>query len=101
MDNAFKIVLSIHIAFGTVALIIAPLAMMTVKGGRWHRRWGEIYFWAMAGVAVSATVTAFSVVNFQFFPYFWRWLGPTIIGVPGIILWRLYYARKFAKQRAA
>src|SRR5690349_2206427 len=56
MDNVFRTVLGVHIVFGTVALIIAPLAMLTVKGGRWHRRWGKIYFWTMAGVAISATV---------------------------------------------
>lgn len=216
MNDTFKVFLSIHSAFGAAALIIAPLAMLTVKGGLWHRRWGRIYFWAMAGVALSAvvlcwlrsglflflvavfsfylaltgytvlrrkkpddranpldwcaavavalvsgglimtgalaadpgqrwvrltfgciglllglidirsffrpstrdrawwfahmtrflaayvaTVTAFSVVNFKFLPYFWRWLWPTLIGTVGITVWRLYYARKFAKQRTA
>jgi uncharacterized membrane protein len=216
MDNVFRIVLCVHITFGAVALVIAPLAMVTAKGGLWHRRWGKTYFWAMAGVSVSAlvmcwlrsglflfliaifsfylaltgysvlrrkkptdragaldwcaaialsiaglgllvtcllakdpgkqwvrgifggislllgisdirqlfkpplrdrawwfshmsrflgayiaTVTAFSVVNFQFLRYSWRWLWPTVIGVPGILLWRRYYAKKFAKQRDA
>jgi uncharacterized membrane protein len=216
MNNPFRLVLSAHIVFGTVALIIAPLAMITVKGGLWHRRWGKIYFWAMAGVALSAavmcwlrsglflfliaifsfylaltgysvlrrkrpedkagaidwcaalavllagagliasgalatdegerrvrivfgvialllggsdirsffrppmrdrawwfshmtrfigayvaTVTAFSVINLRFLPYMWCWLWPTALGVIGIVLWRRYYARKFARQRAA
>ena len=52
----FVPVRAIHIVFGAVALFIAPLAMVTVKGGLWHRRWGKLYFWAMAGVAVTATV---------------------------------------------
>jgi uncharacterized membrane protein YfcA len=56
MSNLFKLALGVHIAFGTVALIIAPLAMTTAKGGPWHRRWAKIYFWAMAGMALSATV---------------------------------------------
>src|SRR5215510_13385750 len=56
MDDLFKYVRAVHIVFGSVALVIAPLAMITVKGGLWHRRWGKIYFWAMAGVAVTATV---------------------------------------------
>ena len=216
MDKLFRIILWVHIPFGAVALVIAPLAMITAKGGVWHRRWGKIYFWAMAGVSVSAlvmcwlqtglfmfliaifsfylaltgysalrrkkptdrasaldwcaaiallmagtgllvtcllttdpskrwvrgifggisllfglsdirqllkpplrdrawwfshmtrflgayiaTVTAFSVVNFQFLPYSWRWLWPTAIGIPGILLWRRYYAKKFARQRSA
>src|SRR5215813_6590925 len=44
----------IHISAGTIALFLAPLAMLTVKGGRAHRRWGKIYFWAMAVVAATA-----------------------------------------------
>lgn len=55
----FVPVRAIHIVFGSVALFIAPLAMITVKGGLWHRRWGKLYFWAMAGVAVTATVMCY------------------------------------------
>jgi uncharacterized membrane protein len=56
MKNLFNIALAIHILFAATALVIAPLAMVTVKGGLWHRRWGKIYFWSMAGVALSATL---------------------------------------------
>jgi uncharacterized membrane protein len=216
-DRIFHFALLLHIVNGTVALVIAPLAMITVKGELWHRRWGKIYFWAMSGVAVTAvvmcfirsgiflflvaifsfylaltgytvlrrkkpedrpgtldwlaavamllagivfvatgaldadlgrerwlrlafgsgalllsttdirrffkpaqskrawmyehmgrflgayiaTVTAFSVVNFQFLPYLWRWLWPTAIGVPLIFVWRAYYKRKFAREAHA
>jgi hypothetical protein len=31
----------IHILAGPLALIVAPGAMLTVKGGRAHRRWGR------------------------------------------------------------
>jgi uncharacterized membrane protein len=48
----------IHISAGMVALALAPLAMLTVKGGRAHRRWGTIYFWSMAVVASTALVLA-------------------------------------------
>jgi len=48
----------IHISAGTLALVLAPLAMLTVKGGRAHRRWGKIYFWSMAVVAATAVVLA-------------------------------------------
>ena len=44
----------IHIVAGTLALGLAPAAMLTVKGGRAHRRWGKIYFWSMAVVAATA-----------------------------------------------
>jgi len=56
MESLMRMLLSLHIAAGTVALIVAPAAMLTVKGGRAHRRWGVIYFWSMALVALTAVV---------------------------------------------
>src|SRR6478735_1918032 len=212
MNEAFGPIRLIHILAGAIALVIGPLAMITFKGGRWHRRWGKIYFWAMATVALTAlimcwlrsglflflvaifsfylaltgytvlrrktpqdrpqpldwiaalivclasvtliayggfwvqssarwiclafgiiglllggseiksflrppidkrawyyahmirflaayvaTVTAFSAVNFSFLPTIWRWLWPTLIGIPAIKLCKHYYQRKFTK----
>ncbi len=57
---ARSIWLGIHIAAGFVALFMAPAAMLTQKGGKSHRRWGKIYFWAMAVVAATATVVVFA-----------------------------------------
>jgi Predicted membrane protein (DUF2306) len=54
--SIFNAVRPIHIFFGSIALFVAPAAMLTAKGGLWHRRWGKIYFWSMAGVAVTAVV---------------------------------------------
>jgi hypothetical protein len=54
--SVFRIVLSIHISFGAIALFVAPAAMLTHKGGLWHRRWGKIFFWAITGVAITAVV---------------------------------------------
>jgi uncharacterized membrane protein len=211
-----------HIASGGVAFVCAPVALLTAKGGRTHRRWGKIYFWAMAGVAGTAlvlsialpivflalvavfsfyaafsayrilflkdlargdrarwfdwaaalvtfassaalawigyarprlvpgtgviaivfgvigmllaarsmatflqppeekqfwwylhmrgmiasyiaAVTAFVVVNLapRFGNQWWIWLGPAMIGVPGIIVWQNYYQKKFRKQTTA
>lgn len=56
MFTTFRVVLMIHILCGGVALFVAPGAMLTRKGGPWHRRWGKIYFWSMAVVACSAVV---------------------------------------------
>jgi hypothetical protein len=54
VDTAMRVALWIHILAGTVALFLAPGALLTVKGGPAHRRWGKIYFWAMTVVAVTA-----------------------------------------------
>lgn len=207
----FAIALAIHIIFGGIALFVAPAAMLTRKGGLWHRRWGKIFFWSMAVVAATAivmslirsglffllialfsfylaftgyrvlsrktarqcaermdwvaaavmlsgsaalivygvyltltsnfgtvpiifgaigflltaadiraflnhpadkqawwythmtrmlaayiaTVTAFSVVNFQFLPPVVRWLWATVVGTLGIVVWTKYYRKKF------
>jgi uncharacterized membrane protein len=50
--------LGMHIAAGITAFIMAPFALATAKGGPAHRRWGRIYFWAMAVVAATALVLA-------------------------------------------
>jgi len=50
--------LAVHIAAGASAFALAPLALLTAKGGKAHRRWGKIYFWSMAVVAVTALVMA-------------------------------------------
>ncbi len=47
-----------HILAGFTAFFIAPIPLLTAKGGKTHRRWGQIYFWAMAVVAITAMVLA-------------------------------------------
>ncbi len=59
MNNVFRALLVFHICAGAIALVVAPGAMVTVKGGRWHRRWGKIYFWAMMVIAATGAVMSF------------------------------------------
>jgi len=56
-----RILLALHIACGITAFVCAPVALLTAKGGKTHRRWGKIYFWAMAGVAVTALTLSFAL----------------------------------------
>ena len=58
MGDVADMLLPLHILAGFVALVVAPGAMVARKGGRWHRRWGKVYFWAMAAVALTAVVLA-------------------------------------------
>jgi len=48
--------LALHITAGSGAFVLAPLALVTAKGGKAHLRWGKIYFWCMAIVAFTALV---------------------------------------------
>lgn len=45
-----------HIIAGSAGLVVAPLAMLVRKGGDWHRRWGILFFYAMAVVALTAII---------------------------------------------
>jgi hypothetical protein len=65
MEALMATLLWAHVAAGTLALGLAPAAMLTAKGGPAHRRWGKIYFWAMA--VVAATALALSLWRPQLF----------------------------------
>ncbi len=54
-----RVFLALHIVCGAVAFVCAPVALSTAKGGKTHRRFGKIYFWAMTGVAVTALIASF------------------------------------------
>lgn len=52
------VLLASHIVSGVAAFVLAPLALITAKGGKAHRRWGKFYFWCIAAVASTALVMA-------------------------------------------
>ena len=56
MNDVFRALLVVHIIAGTIALVVAPGAMLTFKGGLWHRRWGKIFFWATIVIAATGAV---------------------------------------------
>ncbi len=53
-----NLVLSVHIALGTVGLILGPIAMQARKRPGLHTRSGEWYHWVMLGMCVSAGMLA-------------------------------------------
>jgi uncharacterized membrane protein len=59
-----RILLALHIGCGVLAFVCAPVALATAKGGKTHRRWGKIYFWAMTGVAITALILSFALPIF-------------------------------------
>jgi uncharacterized membrane protein len=56
-------ILFLHILAGVAALAAAGIAVGSTKGGRLHRRSGNIYTLAMALVGVSALVLAVAQPN--------------------------------------
>jgi hypothetical protein len=51
MDRAIVL---FHIVAGTIVLIVAPIALITLKGGRKHRRAGSAFAFAMGVVLFTA-----------------------------------------------
>jgi hypothetical protein len=49
-----KCLLATHVTAGFGAFVLAPVALMTAKGGRQHKRWGRFYLWCMGLVAATA-----------------------------------------------
>jgi uncharacterized membrane protein len=76
-----KVVLGVHITGGFSAFLLAPVALMTAKGGKQHRRWGMVYLWAMGVVAATALPMALYrpvlflalVAVFSFYACFSAW----------------------------
>jgi hypothetical protein len=88
--------------FGIVPVVFGALGM--VLSGLDVRRFVQPpadrdawWFAHMAGMLGSyiATVSAFSVVNFDFLPTTVRWLWATVIGTPLIAIWIASYRRRF------
>ena len=57
----------IHVASGIMAFVVAPGALLTTKGSRWHRRWGKLYFRMMAAVALSGLIVGTTGPRANFF----------------------------------
>ncbi len=49
-----KGLLTVHVACGFGAFLLAPVVLSLAKGGKEHKRWGMVYLWAMGGVAATA-----------------------------------------------
>ena len=56
--SLFGVVLALHIAVGTVGLVLGPIAMTARKGPGLHTRAGEAYHWVMLAVCVTAAALA-------------------------------------------
>jgi uncharacterized membrane protein len=50
--------LAVHIGAGALCLALAPMVLAVTKGSPRHRRWGRVYYWAMAVLTVTALVMA-------------------------------------------
>jgi hypothetical protein len=58
METFFEINRWVHIAAGFTGFFMAPIALAVRKGSLAHRRWGLVFFWAMAVAGTTALVGA-------------------------------------------
>jgi len=63
LNKRMKWLIYSHIFAGVISLVVAPVALVVVKGGAAHRLWGKIFFWCMAWIFVSATIMALDKGN--------------------------------------
>lgn len=54
MDAIARILLVVHVAAGSTALLAAIASISVVKGSSRHNFTGRVYFWAMMAVAITA-----------------------------------------------
>lgn len=64
-----KVNLIIHIASGFTSLTVGLVPMFAQKGGRVHNVSGKIFFWAMFGIFVTATVSWLQEPNRPFLQF--------------------------------
>ena len=104
------ILLTIHIAAGSIALLAAPVALITAKGGTNHIKVGRVYALAMTVVFITsiplallgASIFLFFIAFFSFYMVFagWRfarnrrgrpqpvdWAAVAIMALTGIGMW--------------
>ncbi len=84
-----SIMLMLHIAGGTIALLSGLVAMLTLKGGNNHRLAGKIYFWGMTAVFLGAVAVAIGHNNefllmVGFFSYYMTVRGYRILSLKGL-----------------
>lgn len=80
-----RTLLGLHIAGGSLAFVLAPMALATAKGGKAHRRWGLVYFYAMAAVAASAVLLSANrpllfLGLVAIFSFYNAWLARRVLG---------------------
>src|ERR1700739_1471844 len=83
--------LTLHISCGVLAFVCAPVALATAKGGKMHRRFGKIYFSAMAGVAVTALILSFAL------PVYFLALGAVFSFYSAFAAYRVLYLKDMYK----
>lgn len=79
MDQLFKIILYIHIAFGALSLIVFWIPVIVKKGGDIHNKAGKVYVFTIWVVVITATLL--SLINL----YNGLYIAAAFLGFLGVI----------------
>lgn len=86
------------VVFGAIGLVLAAREIVAIyRPPHGPREWFYRHIVFMGGGYI-ATVTAAVTVNLVMLPPVVRWVGPTAVGTPGIVLAVLRYRRKFGDR---
>lgn len=77
-SNLHRGLIVTHVTLALIALALGPVAMLTHKGRKWHRRAGEVFFWSM----VLSLVAAIALLFFRFNPFL---AGITALSLNGVV----------------
>jgi len=61
MDTAYTILLIIHVAAGTSAILTGGVAIFSKKGGKVHKKSGRLYYFGMLIAGLTGIVTSIKV----------------------------------------
>ena len=89
IETFLRVMLWVHIAGGTSALITGLGAMLTKKGSNLHRKFGKVYFWSMTAVFVGALIVGIGhnkifLLMVAFFSYYMTVRGYRILYLKGL-----------------
>jgi hypothetical protein len=84
MEQLMRGVLWVHVATGFTAFFLAPIPMLTFKGGDVHRRFGRYYFWLTVIMALTGAVVAlyqpdFFLVMIAVFAFYFAFRGYRVV----------------------
>ena len=60
VDSYLQVLLPFHVFMGYIAaMLLAPMALIAIKGGRWHIRVGRVFYWTTIVVSVTGIMLLF------------------------------------------
>jgi hypothetical protein len=94
----------LFVGFAPLGIVLGVIDLVYwLRAPRSAMHWWFAHMFGMIGTGIS-TVSAFVVVNAPHLGFptdsLVVWLGPSAVGLPGLVFWMLYYRRRFKRHDA-